>query len=114
MVFIESRPFTRRLYQLAGAAGDELLRAIQDELHTKPDRGAMVPGLGGVRKARVANPGRGKGKRGGFRYLYLYLERRQHIHLLILLDKNEQEDASEEQRKQIREWVAQLKRDSRG
>lgn len=114
MVFIESRPFTRRLHQLAGGSADELLRAIQDELQAKPDRGAIVPGLGGVRKARIANPGRGKGKRGGFRYLYLYLERRQHIHLLILLDKNEQEDATEEQRRQIREWVAQLKRDPRG
>ncbi len=72
----------------------------------------MVPGLGGVRKARIANPGRGKGKRGGFRYLYLYLENRRRFHLLILLDKNEQEDVSEEQRKQIREWVAQVKRES--
>jgi hypothetical protein len=44
--------------------------------------------------------------------LYLYLETRQHIHLLLLLDKNEQEDASEEQRKQIRHWTAQLKRDA--
>ena len=79
-----------------------------------PDRGAMVPGLGGVRKARIANPGRGKGKRGGYRYLYLYLQERRHIHLLILLDKNEQEDASEEQRKQIREWVALIKKTSGG
>ena len=51
----------------------------------------MVPRLGGVRKARLANPTRGKGKRGGYRYLYL--ETKQHIH------KHEQEDASEEQRK---------------
>ena len=114
MVFIESRPFTAKLHQVAGGSADELLRAIQTELQTKPDRGAMVPGLGGVRKARIANPGRGKGKRGGCRCLYLYLERKQHIHLLILLDKNEQEDASQEQRKQIREWVARVKRDSRG
>ena len=69
----------------------------------------MVPGLGGVRKARLANPTRGKGKRGGYRYLYLYLETKQRIHLLVLLD-NEQEDASEEQRKQIRELLAQIKR----
>ena len=110
--FIESRPFTRKLHQLAGEDADEVLKAIQGELEQKPDRGAMVPGLGGVRKARVANPGRGKGKRGGYRYLYLHLEKRRHIHLLILLDKNEQEDASEEQRKQIRQWVAQVKRDS--
>ena len=72
----------------------------------------MVPGLGGVRKARIANPGRSKGKRGGYRCLYLYLEIRRHIHLLFLLDKNEEEGASENQRKQIREWVAQIKKGS--
>jgi len=112
--FIESPAFTRRLRQLAGDSADELLSAIQRELLKKPDRGTMVPGLGGVRKARIANPGRGKGKRGGYRYLYLYFERRQHIHLLILLDKNEQEDASDEQRRQMRDWVAQTKRDTGG
>ena len=46
--------------------------------------------------------------------MYLYLEKRQHIHLLILLDKNEQEDATEEQRKQMREWVTQIKKASGG
>jgi len=74
----------------------------------------MVPGLSGVRKARIANPLRGKGKRGGFRYLYLYMEVKQHIHLLILLDKNEQEDINEEQRKQLRDCVAQVKKDAGG
>jgi hypothetical protein len=112
--FIESLPFTRRLQQLGGLAADALLNAIQRELLEKPDRGAMVPGLGGVRKARIANPGRGKGKRGGYRYLYLYLERRQHIHLLILLDKNELEDASNEQRRQMRDWVERIKKDTGG
>jgi len=112
--FIESRPFTAKLQHLAGDTADELLRAIQSDLARKPDRGAMVPGLGGIRKARAANPGRGKGKRGGYRYLYLYLEKRQHIHLLILLDKDEQEDASEDQRRQMRQWVAQIKKDSGG
>ena len=111
--FIESRAFTRRLHQLSGAAADELLRVIQGALEEKPERGAMVPGLGGVRKVRVGNPGRGKGKRGGYRCLYLYLEKKQHIHLLILLDKNEQEDASEEQRRQMRDWVAQIRRGPR-
>ena len=72
----------------------------------------MVPGLA-VRKARVANPSRGKGKRGGYRYLYPHLEKKRTF-LLILLDKNEQEDATEEQRKQIREWVTQVKEYSGG
>ncbi len=112
--FIESPAFTRKLHRLADDGADEVLRAIQDDLNWKPNRGSVVPGLGGVRKARSANPGRGKGKRGGFRYLYLLLEKRQHIHLLILLDKGEQEDANEEQRRQLRAWAAALKRDSGG
>lgn len=112
--FVESRPFTRKLHQLAGDSADAVLRAIQSELLSKPDRGGVVPGLGGVRKARSANPLRGKGKRGGYRYLYLYLDKKQHIHLLVLLDKNEQEDVSAVQRKQLREWATQVKRDSRG
>jgi putative transcriptional regulator len=99
--FIESRAFTRRLHALAGDAADELLQAIQGNLEERSDRGALVPGLGGVRKARMGNPKRGKGKSGGFRYLYLHLGQRLHIHLLMLLDKNEQEDATEEQRRQI-------------
>ena len=114
MEFIESPAFTRRLQQLAGGAADTLLDAIQRELLEKPDRGMMIPGLSGVRKARIANPGRGKGKRGGYRYLYVYFERRQHIHLMILLDKNEQEDASNEQRRQMRDWIAQIKKDTGG
>jgi hypothetical protein len=112
--FIESQPFTRKLHRLAGDGADAVLRAIQDDLEKKPERGAVVPGLGGVRKARIANPGRGKGKRGGYRYLYLYLETRQHMHLLLLLDKNEQEDATEEQRRQIRQWAAEVKRELGG
>jgi hypothetical protein len=74
----------------------------------------VVPGLGGIRKARISNPARGKGTRGGLRYLYLYLETRLHIHLLFLLDKNEQEDLSEQQRRQIRAMAAQIKKEPGG
>ncbi len=69
----------------------------------------MVKGLAGIRKARITNPGRGKGKRGGFRYLYLYLEHRSHVHLLFLLDKNEQDDLNPVERNQLRSLVASIK-----
>src|SRR5260370_36478847 len=85
---------------------------MQEELSAQPDRGAVVPGLGGVRKARAANPGRGKGKRGGFRYLYLYLEIRRHNHLVDFLEQNEQEDDSEEKRRHMREAAEEIKRDA--
>jgi hypothetical protein len=85
VVFIETRLFTQRLHELAGVDALGVLTAIQDDLLKNPERGRMVQGLGGLRKARSANPSRGKGKRGGFRYFFLYLERKRHIHLVLLL-----------------------------
>jgi hypothetical protein len=110
VVYIESAAFTRRLRELAGDNAEDVLRAIQDDLVANPQRGSIVQGLGGIRKARTGNPRRGKGKRGGFRYWYLFLERRAHIHLLILLDKDEQEDLGAQERIALRRMVAELKR----
>jgi hypothetical protein len=109
VIFIESKAFTRRLQQLARDDSDEVLSLIQKDLLDKPNRGDMPKKLGGIRKDRIANPGRGKGKRGGFRYMYIYLEAKHHIHLLFLLDKGDQEDLTAEQQKEIRALVAQLK-----
>jgi hypothetical protein len=110
VVFIESLSFTRRLKQLAGEAAGEVLRALQNDLLQDPTRGNVVKGLGGVRKARLANPGRGRGTRGGYRYMHLYLEHRDHIHLLFLFDKDEQEDLSEKERRALRMIVAELRK----
>lgn len=112
MVYIESLAFSRRLHQLAGISALDLLNTIQVELLKNPTRGDVVRGLGGIRKARCANPARGKGKRGGYRYLYLYLEDRNHIHLLYLLDKEEQEDLSSDERKALGAIVAEIKKRS--
>lgn len=110
MVFIESRAFTRRLHELAGDAADSVLAAIQTGLVENPSRGSMVQGLGGIRKARVSNAARGKGKRGGFRYMYLYLERKDHVHLLFIFDKDEQEDVNPAQRALLRQLVDAIKK----
>lgn len=110
MEFIETRVFTRRLFQLLGDRADEILREIQADLEKNPHRGALVPGLAGIRKARHSDPSRGKGKRGGLRSLYLYLEFHEHVHLLYLFGKNEQEDLTFEERAQLRELAVELKR----
>jgi len=47
---------------------------------------------------------------GGYRCFYLYLEHRQHIHLLLMLDKDEQEDLSNEERTIVRTMVTDLKK----
>lgn len=101
MVFIESLAFTRRLHELARDDAVEVLNAIQSDLLSNPERGRLIPGLGGIRKARAADPKRGKGKRGGLRYLYLYLRVRQHIHLFFLFGKNEGEDVTKRERQML-------------
>jgi hypothetical protein len=108
VIFIESRVFTARLKDLAGEADRDVLEQIQSDLLKNPTRGSIVEGLGGIRKARSANPGRGKGKRGGYRYLFLYLEHKQHIHLLLLFDKDDEADLSKEERKLLRDLVHQI------
>ncbi len=109
MVYIESGAFTRRLHQLTGASAFSVLNSIQADLLKNPERGDLVQGLGGIRKARCPNLTRGKGKRGGYRYLFLYLQQRSHIHLLYLLDKGEQEDLSNEERRLLRALVTRIK-----
>jgi hypothetical protein len=110
VVFIESRLFSRRLLALGKDSSAEVLSGIQSDLLGNPERGRVVQGLGGIRKARAADPGRGKGKRGGFRYLYLYFVSDQEIYLLYLFDKDEQEDLSPGQRKLLRDLAAESKR----
>jgi hypothetical protein len=102
VVFVESRAFTRRLLSLGAEMSLAVLSAIQSDLLDNPDRGRLVQGLGGVRKARTPDPSRQKRKRGGLRYLYMYVIRREHIHLLYLFGKDEQEDLSAAEREEIR------------
>lgn len=68
-----------------------------------PERGDLVQGTGGARKARVADPHQKRGKSGSYRYLYLYLPHVGRIHLLYLYGKDEQDDLSPQQKIVLRE-----------
>lgn len=107
--FLETSTFVEALAELGGKQQLELLYAIQNELMADPERGDLVKGLGGVRKARIAAPNRPEGKSGGYRYLYLYLEMRGRIYLLYLFDKREQADLDDEERKVLVSIVERLK-----
>ncbi len=108
--FVEAPPFTAQLTALADKQQLELLYAIQNDLLADPERGDLVKGLGGARKARIAAPDKPAGKSGGYRYLYLYLEVRGRIHLLFLFSKRGQADLTNEQRKRVAALVEQIKR----
>jgi len=68
--FVESTSFTSRIVRL-GLEDD--LRQLQIELIEKPERGALDPHTGGLRKIRLSDTARSKGKRSGARAHYLWL-----------------------------------------
>ena len=101
--FIETRAFSKLV-----DGKDEVLAAIQGDLLEDPMRWPVIEGTGGARKGRVARPG--KGKSGGFRYIYLYVERRGHVYLLFLFGKNKQVDLSPDQKRELKQIVARIKK----
>jgi hypothetical protein len=68
--FIETREFTEWAKEYLT---DEGLFDLQRLLLDHPETGAVIPGCGGLRKMRVPDPWRGKGKRGGARVIYLHV-----------------------------------------
>lgn len=66
--FVEFEAFTEKVVQIAK---DEILRDFQNELSANPESGDLIPGSGGLRKARFKLEGRGR--REGARAIYLWL-----------------------------------------
>jgi hypothetical protein len=57
LTFIETPVFSR---QLSECVDDEDFRAFQNELLRNPEQGDLIVGCRGLRKIRMALPGRGK------------------------------------------------------
>ena len=89
-----------------GLLDDESMRQAELELLNDPRAGATVAGTGGIRKLRVALPGRGK--RGSARVAYLYLEVRGRVYFLLAYAKAEQVDLSAADKKVLRTLVTEL------
>jgi len=81
-------------------------------LSADPKAGALVPGLGGIRKLRFAPEGRGKS--GAFRVIYYLLDDNTPILALLLYGKNEQANPTPEQRKRFLQVVEIFKAKARG
>ncbi len=105
--FVESKIFYKQVRDLPV----KLLANIQSDLVQNPERGAVVKGTHGVRKARIADPASSRGKSGSYRYLYLYLEHAGRIHLLYLFSKGEQADLSPKQRQIIGALSQQIRKE---
>jgi hypothetical protein len=72
-----------------------------------PEPHPVVPGAGGVRKARWGRES--KGKSGGVRIVYYYWLRDVEVYMLSIYAKNEQADMNAADRKAARKSVEALK-----
>jgi len=109
LLFVEAALFTKRVRELLD---EETYRAFQNALVNDATRGAVIPGCGGLRKARVEERQRGKGKRGGCRVIYLHIPEAKRIDLLAIYSKSDQDDFTEEQKKVLRALAHRARREA--
>ena len=98
--FIETKLFSRLI---GDYLSDDDYARLQGALIEAPERGAVVPGSGGVRKLRWAQPGRGK--RGGVRVIYYAKIREGVIWMLTMYAKNEEENIPAHVLRKIKEEI---------
>src|SRR5262245_3751993 len=108
--FVETAEFTEWVKE---HLSDDTLSDLQRELLNDPETGSVIPGCGGLRKIRVADPRRGKGKRSGARVIYLHIEELDQIHLITVYGKDQKDDLSADDKKLYRQLVRILKDQSR-
>jgi hypothetical protein len=102
MEFLEAPAFTR---YLSGYLTDDEYRELQNRLAAAPELGDVMPGTGGFRKLRWADPRRGKGRRGGLRVIYYYFPGEQQIWLMTLYDKDEASDLTLKEKQALKSAI---------
>ena len=80
---------------------------MEGAIAADPESHPIIPGTGGVRKARWTRGG--KGKSGGVRVIYYYFLRDGAVYMLAIYAKNEQADMSAADKKAARRFVEALK-----
>ena len=81
---------------------------MENAVAADPERYPVVPGTKGVRKARWSRPGTGKS--GGIRLIYYFWIEPNAVVLITVYAKNEKENLTDADKKEIRKIVDNLSR----
>lgn len=95
MRIVQTTRYLRDLKRL-GASASEIDR-LEQTIANNPEAGAVIPGLGGVRKLRFALGG--KGKRGGGRAIYFLMVSEDVAVMLFAYAKSDKEDMTPAEKK---------------
>jgi hypothetical protein len=107
--FVETPDFTEAVSRVLA---DRAYATLQHLLMENPDSGSVMPGCGGLRKIRISDRRRGKGKRGGARVIYLHVPQAKRFFMLDIYGKDEKDDLWAHERKKLREFAEDLKADA--
>ena len=97
MKVIETPIFSRQLAELLSEQAYDRLLAI---LALNPEYGLPLPGGEGLRRTRWDE--RGDSENGGIKILYGWDEDRQELYMLVACNKEQQDNMSNDQRKNLR------------
>jgi hypothetical protein len=98
--FRQTTWFTKQVSELLT---DEEYSKLQWRLIEYPEAGDVIKASGGIRKIRQS--AKGKGTRGGARVIYYFAAENQEIYLLDIYAKNEREDLSIEQLRELKRLI---------
>src|ERR1700688_3354272 len=82
------------------------LLLLEESIADRPEAEPVIPGTGGVRKARWARPG--MGKRGGVRVIYYFQTRAGIVYMLDIYAKSEKADLTPADKRELRAIVSLL------
>jgi hypothetical protein len=105
--FIEAPLFTQLL---PGYLTDDEYAELQQYLANDPEAGDVIPGTGGFRKVRWADPRRGQGRRGGLRVIYYLFLQDSLIWFVTLYGKDEAADLTSSEKRLLKAAVDEEKR----
>ena len=109
--FIETTVFTK---QITNLLIDDSYSDFQSFLSENPEVGDLIPGTGGVRKARWVLPNTGKGKRGGIRVLYYYLDEFGIFYMLSVYAKSNTINISDKDKNRLKQVILAIKKAHNG
>lgn len=104
VTFVALESFTEELLRVGD---EETLRRFELELAANPESGDLIRDSGGLRKARMKLPGRGRSS--GARVIYLWLPAAQRFVLFMLYTKAQRTDLSPALRQRLRHAVEHIK-----
>ena len=105
--FIQTTEFSKRWDALG--LSDDFLRILEIDLMEHPDKYPVIPGTGGLRKARIAIDNN-KGKSGGARVCFVDFVLAETVYFITVYSKNEKDNLSKEERNNVKKLIDLLRK----